>query len=201
MSFFDKIIEKIFHSQAEGERISFTEPIKRQAHHVRAYNEWRHSKRFQQMLAEILDAYMIKKQKGDNNLSVHLYESPQANGWAITCSKFDYSPEEYRNFFDYLKEKVLALNYFLQFSERRMTDKGDFVETLEKYYLKPHIPLQDFQQPFHQLYGNITIDYIVVDDTPSYIKFLSTVYNDRYYNKPLPFDELVAYLFDANKTF
>jgi len=198
VSFFDKIIGKIFQAHSETDKISLTEPLHRHEHHKRSYLEWLTRGDYEYMVADIFDAYKLRKGKNDATSSIYLYESAQANGFAINCADFSYSAEEYRNFFDYLKERVLGLDYILQFSERKIADKGDYVETLEKYYLKPPINVQNPQELFNQLYGNITIDYIIADDSPRYIKFLCTVYHDRLYSKPLPFDKLVDYLFEID---
>ena len=49
--------------------------------------------------------------------------------------------------------------------------------------------------PFNQEFGNISIELICQDDIPSILKFSTTVYNDRSYQRASHFGQLMRHLF------
>ena len=47
-----------------------------------------------------------------------------------------------------------------------------------------------------QLYGNISLEKIRINQQPSYFKLLASVYSDRLYYDAKPFDDLMDQLFE-----
>jgi len=127
-------------------------------------------------------------------LKFHILSTPYANGFALT-----YHPsigiQAFNCFFDYLKDQVKNIAYQLNNSSRKIYDKPSYVETKEKYYLKPPLKAIEDNELFDQLYGNISIEYILIDEKPSYIKLVASIYSDRLYTKALPFEDLAKKLF------
>jgi hypothetical protein len=56
------------------------------------------------------------------------------------------------------------------------------------------LPVED--QLISQLYGNVAIEKITLNNQPNYLKVLATFYSDRLYQDPMPFEELVNQLFE-----
>jgi hypothetical protein len=67
----------------------------------------------------------------------------------------------------------------------------------DKFYLKPPLRQPIQHDLISQLYGNILIEKIAVNNKPNYLKFLATFYSDRLYQEPNPFDELLDRIFDT----
>jgi hypothetical protein len=97
-----------------------------------------------------------------------------------------------------LKDKTLNLGYKLVNADRSLFDKDKYVETKERYYLKPIIDAQNSDELFNQRFGNIMIEQVLIDNKPSYLKFMASIYSDRLYTKALDFEELMAVVFEKD---
>jgi hypothetical protein len=195
--FFKSIIQKLFpKAQAPHlPKVLLNEVLKRNDAYRKAYFDWLNSGDYQALASQIQEAYWKKRAKEESPWQVHLLQMPQANGFAVTYSSL-VSPKVFQYFFDFLKDRVLNMDYYLANADKKMIDKGDYVESVEKYYLKPNFDAQNTEQPFEQRYGNIAIDYILVNEQPSYIKLTASIYSDRLFTKAASFDELIVQLFD-----
>jgi hypothetical protein len=78
-----------------------------------------------------------------------------------------------------------------------MEEINDQVKVTQKFYFKPPIKLPTQNELISQLYGNIVIEKVSLNNQPNYLKFLATFYSDRLYQDPNPFDQLLDRLFDA----
>jgi hypothetical protein len=94
---------------------------------------------------------------------------------------------------EFLKDKMLTTPYLLAHAERRMDEKKGYVETWEKYYLKPP---RSLVSPKDQMYGNIIIELLRHDRNEIWLKLLVTIYSDRMYTEPGNFNDLMSFLFD-----
>jgi hypothetical protein len=101
---------------------------------------------------------------------------------------------------DYFKDTLLTLDYMLRSAQREITDKATYISTVERYYLKPESKqaMSEGKQ-INQLYGNLLLENVWVDEKPSYLKVLSTVYADRSFTPALKFADLVQILFQINQ--
>jgi len=196
MSFFEKIVKKLFPSdKAVNSKEAFvTEELTRNEPYKQAYFRWINEGVYKPLLHEVHEAYQQKLQKNEVNLKFHLLTTPYANGFALS-----YHPsigEKAFNFmFDYLKDQVINAGYQLNNSSRKIYDKPNYIETKEKYYLKPPLKGLDDGSLFNQMYGNISIENILIDERPSYMKLVASIYSDRLYTKAFPFNELIKKLF------
>ena len=95
------------------------------------------------------------------------------------------------HFFDFLKEQVLKLPYKKQISDRRIFDKPNYTETIERHYLKPR-PTFLSEKKLDQKYGNITIELLLRNNQPHLLKFSATSYTDSKYQKAKTFKELLG---------
>lgn len=196
MSFFDKVWQKLFGRQFKypsseplvAEALLRTQPQKSE------YFQWLQHGAGQEIQDQVYHAYTQKLLGQAEEYAVHLLQMPYANGFALTYPP-SLSPDSFRSFFDWLKDRILVQdNYRLVNAERQFYDRGKYVEIKEKYYLKPHITSED-HPPFNQYYGNILIEHIVIDNTPSYIKLVANVYSDRMYTKATDFKHLMNDIF------
>ncbi len=201
MNFFNQIYQKIFPNTENGNNppIEVRETIKRNTSYLQDYQDWIANKSIQKLIEPIQKAYHFKKININSATQVHLLRSGGANGFAITYDPV-FGKEAFQFLLDYWKDKIKTLNYQLQIAERRITEKKDYVETKEKYYLKPSIRLEAMQNKLcNQLYGNILLEYVQIDERPSYLKVLVTYYVDALFSEVLDYDDLVKILFEQDE--
>ena len=196
MSFFDDIYNKIFKGKAEGPAELIHETLERTSRESESFLAWADSHKRTELLTEIYNAYHLKKKGIVAKLNLHLLETKYSNGFAVTYDS-EISADDFRNLFDFLKEKTLEFDYRLAQNDRRIIDRESFEEVIEKWYLKPQ-GLELEEKKTNQLYGNILIEYVMIDRKPSYIKLMANVYQDRLYSEALPFEEFIEKLFDRN---
>ena len=195
MSFFDKISDKLFPKDQPAQQADVHEVLKRPERDQRAYQEWRNQPQCQELVREVAQAYYYKKTNIRSALDVHLLDTAYANGFAVS-----YAPhreaKEFQYLSDYFKDQVLTMGYRVVNADRRIKDKTTYVETIEKYYLKPPLHQGTIAQgSISQLYGNVAVEYVLINDRPSYVKVQASIYSDRLYQDALHFDEFAEKLF------
>lgn len=193
MSFFDDVFKKLFPEKKVHTKELIHETLERSTSEINSFDLWVKSEESKLMLNEVYNSYQLKRKGITAQLDVHLLETPYSNGFAISFNN-EKTKEEFRNLFDLFKEKMLNLDYKLSQKDRRIIDRDTYEEVIEKWYLKPQG--EPFgKNKFNQLYGNVLIEYVMIDRKPSYIRFMANIYQDRMYSKPLAFDELIEKLF------
>ncbi len=196
MSFFDKIVKKLFPADkvTNGKEAFVSEELTRNEPYKQAYFRWINEGAYKPLLHDVHEAYQHKLQKNEVTLKLHLLTTPYANGFALSYHA-TIGEKEFNYLFDYLKDQVINAGYQLNNSSRKIYDKPNYIETKEKYYLKPPLKGLDDGTLFDQMYGNISIENILIDGKPSYMKLVASIYSDRLYTKALPFQSLVDILF------
>ncbi|MEN2283563.1 hypothetical protein AAGF08_15575 [Algoriphagus sp. SE2] len=195
-NFFDDLYKKVFQSSEEipmnhKENYSFKKEELDEA------VSWAQNEEGKQILDLIYRNYHFKKTHINERPSVHIFESPYANGFAVSYDE----PLDLKSFskvFLAFSQRVLALGYRQVSLDRKFEEINDQVKLTEKFYFKPPLQAPIMGEIISQLYGNVTLEKISIDNNPSYIKFLVTVYSDRLYKDPKPFDQLMDLLFEVN---
>ena len=82
--------------------------------------------------------------------------------------------------------------------DRKIEEVHDLVRVTEKYYFKPPLSAADLDNKIDQLFGNISLEKIYLNNKPNFLKVLVTVYADRLYLKAAPFDRFMDQLFKAD---
>ncbi len=193
--FFDQIMQKLFRKDT-GISVSqpfVSEKLIRSDTFAEKYKEWKEKRRVNRRL----DALKIAMDELNNHAGSHpylvRYKSPEANGFALYAG-FGFRDEEYSFLLDHFGEIILTLGYRIYTSDRRHSDKGEYVERIDRHYIKP-APSSIANAPLNQLYGNILIELILRNDKPFLLKLIASVYAGRQYSEPLTFDALVEVLF------
>ena len=193
MSFFDDMYRKLFAGKKASNPEIIHETLKRSDKFLNAYQAWKESESRTDLMTDIESAYELKKVDIESEITVHVFESNYANGFAIPYNTI-ISKEHFKFAFDFFKDRTLEMSYFLAQGDRRVVEKEEHEETIEKWYLKP--PRKALQERVRdQLYGNVQIEYIEVNHEPSHIKLMASFYQDRLYTKALPFEEFIGKLF------
>lgn len=192
--FFQNLFQKAEHSSKAQPLLH--DSIVRDSSELLDYEKWKNSIVKNQMITLIERAYgnFLKEEETRDN-SIIFLDGVSMKGFAIHFSKLRYNVNEVTNLFDFLKEKILALNYKSYNSDKRTYLKGKVVESLAKHYLKPSLKNMLGNPPFNQEFGNISIELICQDDLPITLKFSATSYNDRSYQKAKHYGELMRHLF------
>tara|TARA_Y100001972_G_scaffold129111_2_gene194247 strand:+ start:3697 stop:4290 length:594 start_codon:yes stop_codon:yes gene_type:complete len=191
MSYFDQVYRQLFGKQSKGPKILVHEVIDRSEKYLNAYNERIQSDDFKELAKDVYSSYVLKQQAIDKLPSIHLLISQHANGFAISYHE-DIGTIDFKFLFDWLSERTRSLDYKLANSDLTVVEKNGVIESKEKHYLKPRVGNEKI---IDQQYGNILIEYIAIDDVPSYVKYTANIYSDRKYQKALEFDKLAEYLF------
>ena len=124
----------------------------------------------------------------DNSIS--FLNTPSSKGFVIHFYKTNYNKREVNFLFHYLKAQVLQLNYRTQISDSRTFNRPNWVETIDRHYLKPRSSYQQ-DQLIDQQFGNITIEHQLRNDQPHFLKFRATIYKDRLYKEADDFKALM----------
>ncbi len=195
MSYFDDVYKRLFGSRGKTTSVLVNEVIKRSTSFLKNFHAWKASELCEEYLNEIWQSYFWRKKGIDKDPQVFILESSRSNGFAIS-----YAPHlnkyHFHYLFDYLADRVKNLDYRLVISKLTMEERGDHVETREMHYLKPK---NDFSVPRDQKFGNVQIEYVMVDDHPSRIKLIANTYDDRAYKKAGKFEELAEHIFLTSK--
>lgn len=123
-----------------------------------------------------------------------ILNTPQSMGFIYAYQPIQTGSTEFKYLFDYLKERVVQLNYKVYMSDVKSFARNSYEETVERHYLKPRFTWPFEGERVNQLYGNITIELLLHNDLPLQIKFVCQPYSDHKYASPLSFRDLTAML-------
>ncbi|MEM9887920.1 MAG: hypothetical protein AAF849_18640 [Bacteroidota bacterium] len=126
----------------------------------------------------------------ETDAAIDFLHTPNMKGFVIFFHQTQYSKRDAIHFLDYLREKVRQLNYRLQLSDVRTYNRPKWVESIQKHYLKPRTTFEEGKK-IDQQFGNISIDLLLRDDRPHYLRFSATVYQDHLYQDAQSFEQLM----------
>lgn len=195
MHYFDKIWSQLFPKNHPSKLPILEEPLSRSPTDKQAYWHWLNEGAYRTLLSEVRKGYELKKKQViGGKLEVHILKSNQSNGIAVTYPQ-QLSARVFQHFFDLLRDRAQNLGYQHYTSGRRVFDRTNYIETIDKHYLKP--PRRGLKEPpFDQHYGNILIELIWIDRQPSFLRLMAHVYSDHLFSAPRTFDELLDHLLD-----
>ncbi len=194
MSFAENIIEKLFPTSYSPNEPFVSEILERSKNDKVSYKKWLEDNKHKELSQVYSLSHFLKKKLITCSANVHIFNSRSANAFSISCCK-NIDAKSFQHYFDYLKNRVLDEGYLLEQSDREIIDRMHYVETIDRHYLKfPEVFTPG--EKCNQLYGNIVIEHITVDDRPSYIKLMASYQMDSKYTKPISFDVLTQQLFD-----
>ena len=128
----------------------------------------------------------------DQEPYLSVLDTNSSRGIALSQSAF-FRDKEFSFILDFLAESILNnFNYKVANADFRMAEKGSKVESVERRYLKPKT---NFSTPIDQQFGNILIENRLEDNKPKALKLQVNVYQDRNYQNPREFQDLIDSLF------
>ncbi|MFD2033326.1 hypothetical protein ACFSKL_00915 [Belliella marina] len=192
-SFIDDIIGKIFPNKKSPikHRENFT-----QSHDAEEYTrQWLGSEEGKFLMDLVQKNYHFKTSGMNAAPEVHILNSPYANGFAVSYeSPFD--PKSFSQLFFAFGQRMLDLGYQKISLDRKIEEINDDVKTTEKQYFKPPMGSVDISKRIDQLYGNVSVEKVSVNEKPSFLKILVTVYSDHLYSKARPFEQFIEDIFE-----
>lgn len=195
-NFFTNVVDRLFgksDNDAPDNLPLVSEQLTRSARFKTAFSEWRNSERFGEVLDTLRREHGEAKDRGLAHQPFQLYETPQSNGFYFNAAT-GLEPAEFSYVLEHFREVTEGLGYRVQIADRRLSERGTGVHCTERIYLKPDL-LAGFEPPLDQLYGNVHLELVLLDEQPSYLKVMAHVYQDRNYKQPLPFDAFAEKLF------
>ena len=167
------------------------ELIQRSETELADYEQWKKTFVLRRMLDWLADQYAVYQvAPKDIDEALDFLNTPSSKGFVIHFHQTQYSKRDVTHLFDYLKERVKTLPYRTQISDTRTYNRNDWVETLEKHYLKPRVDYVEGEK-MDQQYGNILIEMEIRNDKAYNLRFRATHYQDRLYEAAYPFRDLM----------
>jgi hypothetical protein len=170
------------------------ELIERSEEEVADYERWKNTLVCRRLMDWLIDQYAIHNVlPEDTDEALDFLDTPSSKGFAIHFHKTNYSKRDIQHLFDILKERVLQLGYRAQISDRRTFNRNDWVETIERHYLKP-APSFGNEGKLNQKYGNVMIELELRNDKVHNLRFRATSYKDHLFREADEFRELMQRL-------
>ena len=171
----------------------------RSKRYMARYKAWVQHNSFADLTAAFYKAYHYKKAGITCQYRVQLIKEETREGII-----FFYEPKvnaaEFSFLFEYLKDLTLGLGYKVRTADRRKLQHPRYTQHIEAYYLTPLPTDLPGTATCNQLFGNILIEYTLVNRHPGYIRVISDSYADPHFSSPLPFDQfLTAILHSTEK--
>ncbi len=170
------------------EMISRTEAEKKD------YRHWKETlvrRRLQDWLSDQYALYRVTPDDIDE--AIDFLDTPSSKGFVIYLHLTQYSLRDSIFFLDFLKDRVLKINYKVQISDTRTYSNGEQIETVQRHYLKPR-PNFETEGRLKQQFGNVTIELLLRDEKPYNLKFRATSYRDSLFEDPQDFKDLIIQL-------
>ncbi len=189
---------KDFFQQAEESSPSkplIHEMIERTEEEKKDYEFWKTTVVSKNLLTWLSNQYgVFQALPNDTDEAMDFLNTPSSKGFVIHFYKTEYSERDVTYLFDLLKERILKLDYRTQISDRREFNRPNWVEKVERHYLKPK---PDFMktEKFNQGFGNITIELLFKNDKPHQLKFRATIYKDHLFKDADTFQSLMKGIF------
>lgn len=197
MGFFQKLMQRLFPANtASGKLPFFSGGIDKNRSRGKDYEEFIDSDKKERILDFIRHQFRLFETDEEDLNMIRILKTNSSNGFILRYPE-QFDVRSFRFLFDYFKDKVTELEYYLYTSDERAYERKNHIETIERHYLKPS--LRRFREakpgePIDQIFGNILIELYFIDDNPAYIKLLANNYNDHKYQKARNFDELISHL-------
>lgn len=199
MSNFWKNIKNIFKSAEES---SASQPvihkvIERTKAELLDYENWKETISKDRLLNWIREEhinYLLDPKSTD--AAIDFLNTISSKGFVVHFYKTRYPSRDIIHLFDFIKEKILESGYKTYLSDTRSYNKKEWVEKLDRHYLKPPANKHDpRQEAFKQRFGNIAIELIFRNEKIYLLKFSATSYNDRFYEEAEDFNDLMKILY------
>ncbi|AEL24435.1 hypothetical protein [Cyclobacterium marinum] len=195
MKFIDSLLGNLFSGKSNREVIR--ENFSRSKQDEQEVTLWLEGEEGAETLKMVYDNYHLLQAGVNKKPEIHLFQSSYANGFAVIYSD-PFTMESFSKLFFGLGQRMLQLGYRKVSMDRKIDELNDQVRTTEKLYFKPLTSGDNYSEKIDQLFGNVSLEKIYLDNKPDYLKVLVTLYSDRQYHEAKPFDQFMDKLFKAD---
>lgn len=159
---------------------------------VSDYLEWKGESTHALMKQRLRQAFFNYRSSDDPmDDAFEFYNSPMSKGFILFHRPtYKLNTWDYRFMQHHISDLLKEEKYVLNLADVRSRSKGNGVEKIFKYYLKPSVRLRQAPKA-QQIYGNVSIEVILRDDFPYMFRFLANSYSDQNFFPPQPFSELI----------
>lgn len=196
-NFLEELFKKVFPS-SDKTTMNLKENFAFRDSDFEDVDQWIKSEEAKRWFDLIYKNYHFKRTQINETPQVHIFNSPYANGFALTYEE-PLDTKSFIRLFLAFSRRILDLGYVQVSLDRKFEEINEQVKVTEKFYFKPPLQIPVDGELISQLFGNIALEKITIDNKPSYIKLLATVYSDRMYQDAKPFDLLMDRLFDQTE--
>lgn len=195
MKFIDDLLGRLF--PGKDSKLSLKENFTVSGKEEAQVSFWMDSVEGRALMKKIYDNYHLKIAGVNKEPEVHVLHSPYANGFAVSFQP-PLTASSFSNLFIGLGQGMAELGYRKVSLDRKIEETNEQVKVTEKYYFKPPLSAADLNSKIDQLFGNVSIEKIFINNRPSFLKVLVTVYADRLYHEAAPFDRFMDQLFNQD---
>lgn len=193
-SFIEDVLGKLFPKKSSP--INIKENFTQTESEKENTNFWLASDEGESLIKLVFKNYHFKKSGINSHPEIHILNSPYANGFAVSYES-PFNEKTFSQLFFAFGRRMLDLGYQRVSLDRKIEEIQENVRTTEKQYFKPPLNTADLTQKIDQLFGNVSIEKVSINEKPSYLKILVTVYSDHLYRQAKPFDLFVEELFES----
>lgn len=185
-------------AQSSSSQPIIHELIQRSVEEIIDYEQWKSSYILRRLIDWLADQYTVYHKGGSvNDDGIDFLNLPSSKGFILYFHRTNYTRREATFLFDYFKERVKTLNYRTQISDTKTYNRNQWVETVEKHYLKPRLAFIEGEK-MNQQFGNIMIELEIRNDLTHNLRLRATHYQDSNFSPVLDFHELMQHLLNRS---
>jgi|AntRauTorckE5430_2_1112549.scaffolds.fasta_scaffold04068_2 hypothetical protein len=194
-------VKDLFKAEQESSSLKpfIQEPLERLQDETESYEIWKRTLAKQRLLDWLNIQYATFTISGESEIdkTIDFLNTPTSKGFVIHFNDKFHNRKDIINLFDYLKERVLEMDYKIYMSDTRTYNQTrndkNWVETIERHYLKPRFKVLE-DNTFDQRFGNIKVELLFRNDVIRNLQFSATRYHDRNYKEANSFNDLMREL-------
>ncbi|HOY13665.1 MAG TPA: hypothetical protein PLY70_11015 [Saprospiraceae bacterium] len=142
---------------------------------------------------QILDQYKFWKLGLSVKDQFYFMNNDKISAIAFDCKPKAFDHIQSMKFISVVGNKIKEMNYIIKLADVMTRSRDENIETIYKIYLKPSHRLQ-IEEKAKQLYGNLQIEYLLINNKPMRISLKASKYSDQNYAEALPFEQLLEML-------
>ncbi len=194
-------VKDLFKAEEESSKLKpfIQEPLERSEEAMKAYELWKRTLSKVQLLEWLNAQYALFQMSGESEIdrTIDFLNTPSAKGFVIHYDNQLHNHKDFLHLFDYLKERVLTMNYKKYMSDVKIYNQTrnnqNYVESIQRHYLKPRFVIKE-DNTFDQLFGNIKIELLLKNEVIKNLQFSATRYHDRNFTEADTFNNLMREL-------
>lgn len=162
---------------AETSKPHTRKSLERTERETRDYEKWKNSPSVAKMLfylSEECQKHQTNPRKTHDGID--FYNAPSARGFRMHPALTRFSDANVKYFFDFLKERLISLDYCAISSDTSVFKRGDYwVETIHKHVLKARNASGTYAENLVGDFGQITIELLLKDDKLCSLRLEATI--------------------------